>query len=105
MAAPNYLAQLPLLFSEFEESDDFAGVAPHLRTFRSVDDLIAKTPHFWRTSVLPKLDNELLGLYRFLARPYPDGPNPYIEAVNQNIEAIAAEAARRAQPQSTSASA
>lgn len=97
MSAPNYLAELPLLFAEFEESDNFAGVPPTQRLFRSVDELIAKTPHFWRTSVLPKLDNELLGLYRFLAKPYPEGPNEYIDAVNHNIAAITAEADRRSQ--------
>jgi len=97
MSAPNYLAALPLLFEEFEESDNFAGVSATQRLFGSVDELIAKTPHFWRTSVLPKLDNELLGLYRFLATPYPDGPNPYIEAIEQNITAISAEAVRRGQ--------
>jgi hypothetical protein len=94
MSAPDYLADLPLLFAEFEESDDFTGVPPEHRLYRSVDELIAKTPHFWRTSVLPKLDNELLGLYRFLAVPYPDGPNRYIDAVNQNIAIISAAATR-----------
>lgn len=96
MSAQNYLDELPLLFAEFEESDNFAGVPPAQRTFRSVDELIAKTPVFWKTSVLPRLDNELLGLYRFLADPYPDGPNAYIEAVNENVAAITAEATRRA---------
>jgi hypothetical protein len=96
MSAPNYLDELPLLYAEFEESDNFAGVPPAQRVFRSVNELIEKTPIFWRTVVLPRLDNELLGLYRFLADPYPDGPNMYIEAVNQNIAAITAEAARRA---------
>ena len=96
MSARNYVEELPLLFAEFEESDNFAGVPPEQRLFRTVDELIAKTPVFWRTSVVPRLDNELLGLYRFLATPYPDGPNRYIDAVNQNIELITAEAARRA---------
>jgi len=95
MSAPNYLEQLPLLFSEFEESDNFAGVSPEQRIYRNVDELIAKTPHFWLTSVLPKLENELLGLYRFLAQPYPDGPNRYLEAINQNIKSITAAAAAR----------
>lgn len=93
MSAPDYLGELPLLFAEFEESDNFAAVPMEQRLYRSVNELIAKTPHFWRTSVLPKLDNELLGLYRFLAHPYPDGPNPYIEAINHNIAVISAAAA------------
>jgi hypothetical protein len=94
MSAPNYLGELPHLFAEFEESDNFAGVPAEQRLYHSVDELIAKTPTFWRTSVLPKLDAELLGLYRFLAHPYPDGINPYIEAVNQNIASITAAAVK-----------
>jgi hypothetical protein len=41
---------------------------------------------------MPKLDNELLGLYRFLAKPYPDGPNHYMEAINRNIALVSAAA-------------
>ncbi|MFT3782205.1 MAG: HD domain-containing protein [Nibricoccus sp.] len=93
MSVPNYLEELPRLFAEFNESDNFAAVPPGQRVFRSVEELIAKTPHFWRTIVQPKLDNELLGLYRFLANPYPDGPNQYMEAVNRNIALVSAAAA------------
>lgn len=93
MSVPNYLEELPRLFAEFNESDTFAAVPAEQRLFRTVDELIAKTPHFWRTSVQPKLDNELLGLYRFLAKPYPDGPNQYMEAVNRNITLVSAAAA------------
>jgi hypothetical protein len=92
MSIPNYLEELPLLYAEFNESDNFAAVPLEQRHFRSVDELIAQTPHFWRTSVMPKLDNELLGLYRFLARPYPDGPNHYMEAVTKNIALVSAAA-------------
>jgi hypothetical protein len=97
MSAPNYLAQLPLLFAEFEESDNFSGVSARDRMFASVDELISKTPLFWKTSVLPKLENDLLGLYRFLASPYPDGNSRYLAAIDRNIEAISEEATRRAQ--------
>jgi len=92
MSIPNYLDELPLLFAEFNESDNFAAVPPDQRHFSSADELIAKTPHFWRTSVMPKLDNELLGLHRFLAKPYPDGPNPYLDAINHNIALVSAAA-------------
>ena len=95
MAAPNYLEQLPLLYAEFEESDNFAGVSPDQRLYHSLEDLMSKTPFFWRTAVVPKLENELLGLYRFLATPYPDGSNPYIDAIHKNIEIIQAEVRRR----------
>jgi hypothetical protein len=96
MSAPNYLGDLPNLFAEFEESDNFAGVPMDQRVYRSVEELMAKTPGFWKSSVLPKLDNELIGLYRFLARPYPHGRNRYIDAVNQNIAIIEAAIAANA---------
>lgn len=98
MSVPDYLEELPRLFAEFNESDTFAAVPPDQRHFRSADELIAKTPHFWRTSVLPKLDSELLGLYRFLATPYPDGPNHYMEAVNRNIALVSAAATANKSP-------
>lgn len=90
MSVPNYLNELPKLYAEFHESDNFAAVPQEQRTFHSIEELIAKTPHFWRTSVMPKLDSELLGLYRFLAVPYPDGPNHYMDAVKHNIALVSA---------------
>jgi hypothetical protein len=96
LSVSNYLEELPRLFAEFNESDNFAAVLPEQRIFRSVDELIAKTPLFWRTTVQPKLDNELLGLYRFLATPYPDGPNLYMEAVKRNMDLVSAAPAARA---------
>jgi hypothetical protein len=97
MSVPNYLAELPLLFAEFNESDNFAAVPASQRHFHSADELIAQTPHFWRVSVMPKLDNELLGLYRFLAKPYPDGPNHYMDAVTRNIALVSAAATAHTQ--------
>jgi hypothetical protein len=85
MAAPDYVDELGFLFAEFEESDDFYHVLPEKRMFRSVRELIAKTPKFWEKFVLPRLNNDYHGVYRYLARPYPDGPNAYIDAVEQNI--------------------
>jgi hypothetical protein len=38
--------------------------------------------------VLPKLYYEFQGACRYLARPFPDGPNPYLDAVNHNISII-----------------
>lgn len=96
MSTPHYLGELPNLLAEFEESDNFAGVPTAQRLYHSINELIEKTPTFWRTSVLPKLDNELLGLYRLLARPYPTGRNRYIDAVNQNIAVIEEAGARNA---------
>jgi hypothetical protein len=88
MAAPDYPESLVLLFAELKESDDYANVPPAQRRFNSCEELIADTPVFWRKHVMPRLECELLGVYRFLARPYPGGPNAYIDAVNANIARI-----------------
>lgn len=88
MAADDYPDELPLLFREFCESDDYLHVPAERRLFRSADEMIAKTSAFWRKLVLPKLENEFESVYRFLARPYPDGPNPYIEAIERNLARI-----------------
>ncbi len=93
MSVPDYLDELVRLYAEFHESDLFAAVPPQQRKFRSAQDLIEKTPHFWRTVVLPRLNGELQGLHRFLSNPYPDGPNPYLEAVEKNIALVSAAAA------------
>jgi hypothetical protein len=58
--------------------------------FKSAEDLIARTPNFWRKFVRAKLESDFQALYRFLARPYPTGPNPYIDAVEKNIALIEA---------------
>ena len=58
------------------------------RVFSSSSDLIRKSPGFWRHFVLPKLEQEFRGVYRFLATPYPHGPNPYLDAIESNMERI-----------------
>ena len=88
MAADDYPEELPLLFREFCESDDYLHVPAERRLFKSVDEMIAKTPAFWRKLVLPKLENEFESVYKYLARPYPDGPNPYLEAIERNLVRI-----------------
>ncbi len=88
LAAPDYPGELEILFGEFKESDDFYHVPPAERAFHSADELIAKTPAFWTNFVRPKLENDFQGMYRFLADPYPHGPNPYIDAIEVNIAEI-----------------
>ena len=88
MAAPEYPDSLKNLFAEIEESDNYAQVPARQRRYHSCAELVADTPTFWARFVLPRLESELLGVYRFLAVPYPDGANPYIEAVEANIEKI-----------------
>ncbi|HXA80619.1 MAG TPA: hypothetical protein VNV14_05040 [Opitutaceae bacterium] len=88
MAAPDYPDKLEILFKEFREADAFANVPPAQREFKSAAEMIAKTPAFWRKHVFLKLKTEYLGMYRFLAQPYPRGPNPYIVAIERNIAII-----------------
>jgi hypothetical protein len=88
MAAPDYIQKLPFLFREFQESYDFFHTPKAERQSKSHRELLQKTPEFWQRVVLPKLENDYQGVYHFLATPYPDGPNPYIEAVQANIAKI-----------------
>jgi hypothetical protein len=88
MSAPDYPDKLEILFKEYQEADTFANVPPSQRTFKSADELMARTPAFWLNFVLPKLNTEYQGLYRFLAQPCPHGPNPYLSAVEHNIAVI-----------------
>ncbi|MCF3652029.1 hypothetical protein [Synoicihabitans lomoniglobus] len=88
LAAADYPQELEILFREFSESDDYIHVPMADRLFKSPEDLISKTPGFWQHVVLPKLNHEFYGVYRFLAEPYPDGPNRYLEAIERNIKTI-----------------
>lgn len=75
--------------SEFAEASAYSGDRTHfISTFLSSEDLVMKTPTFWERSIRPKLDHELLGLWRFLNDPYPDGPNEYVARVEANMQRI-----------------
>jgi hypothetical protein len=84
MAADDYVDKLPILYEEFVESARFNGQsgAPG---FTSVDDLMRKTPLFWEKYVLPKVQNDFLGVYRFLAQSATAGRNFYLERIEANI--------------------
>lgn len=87
MADPHYVDKLDDLYREFEEANDFNRVPKEKRMFASAEDLIARTPDFWHKFVLPMLDRDYEGVYRWLA-PAPDSPNPYVEAVQANLHRI-----------------
>ncbi len=89
MAAVDYPDELGILFDEFKQSDDYLQVPLSERLFKTPEDLVAKTPAFWKHVVLPKLDNEFGQVYGYLARPYPAGPNPYLDAIERNVDIIA----------------
>ena len=89
MAADDYVEKLPILFAEFDESARFyEGKMALTQYFPDADDLVRKTPDFWTTYVLPKINNEFWELHRFLNRPYPNGPNEYLQRVEANIEKV-----------------
>jgi hypothetical protein len=88
MAATDYPDEMEILFEEFKESDDFIKLPANRRVFQSAQDLFERTPAFWEKFVRPKLETDFEGVYRFLSRPYPNGPNPYIEAIENNIAII-----------------
>jgi hypothetical protein len=88
MAAPDYPDELEVLYNEFHEADEFVHVPLERRIFKSASDLMERTPAFWRQFVKPKLEVDFQGMYRFLATPYPDGHNAYVEAVETNIAEI-----------------
>ncbi|HEV2394936.1 MAG TPA: hypothetical protein VG146_21515, partial [Verrucomicrobiae bacterium] len=89
MAAPDYIEKLPTLYAEFAEAVRFTPDAPHfIAGFTSARDLMQNTAEFWRKTVLPKLENQFLGLYRFLSVPYPGGPNDYLDRIEANIHRL-----------------
>lgn len=93
LAADDYPDELEILYREFKESDDYQRIPANERTFDSAEDLIRKTPDFWRNFVLPKLEKDFRGIYRYLAEPFPDGTNPYIVAIERNMVTIEAKIA------------
>jgi hypothetical protein len=90
MAADDYVQKLPALYQEFAEASAFCGPkqAGELARYRNAQDLKDDTPGFWANFVLPRLNNELGGLHRFLNDPWPEGPNPYLDCIQQNLDRI-----------------
>jgi hypothetical protein len=88
MAAPDYIDKLDILFQEFDESNRFSSPAQGPGIYKSTDELRRKTPQFWCDYVLPKINQDFQGLYKYLNDPFPDGPNQYLDAVNLNIERL-----------------
>lgn len=88
MAAADYPDELDILFEEFQESDDFIHLPASRRMFKSAAELKQRTPMFWQKFVRRKLESDFQAMYRFLARPFPHGRNPYLDAVENNIAEI-----------------
>jgi hypothetical protein len=89
MAARDYVEKLRVLFEEFSEAAHFKESAlPASFAFASAEQLVRNTPTFWETYVLSKIDRDFGRLYTFLNDPYPDGPNAYLQWIEENMERI-----------------
>jgi len=89
MAADDYVDKLPILFQEFEESARFnEGISSNVGIFASADELMRKTPLFYKFYVQKKINDDFLGQYKYLNHPYPDGPNWYIQKIEANLERL-----------------
>src|SRR5258706_11434314 len=89
MAAEDYVEKLPVLYQEFAEAAHFkpenSANAARLAAFSSAEDLMRKTPGFWEGYVLPRINGDFCQLYRYLSDPYPDGPNHYLQKIEERI--------------------
>jgi hypothetical protein len=89
MAAEDYIEKLPVLYAEFAEAARHEKGNPGMvGMFSSAEDLIRKTPGFWENYVQPKLNHDFAGMYRFLNRPYPAGPNAYVQRIEASMERL-----------------
>ncbi len=89
MAAPDYVEKLPVLFEEFAEATRHEGAnAGRLAMYKSAEELIRNTPGFWQNYVVPKITHDFGALHRYLNIPCPDGPNAYLQAIEQNLARI-----------------
>ncbi len=89
MAAPDYVDRLDALYREFMEAAEAGGeMADRFAQYRSAEDVRRMTPDFWAGYVLPRINGEFGGLYRFLNDPYPDGPNAYIRRIEENLDRL-----------------
>ena len=88
MSDYNYIQKLPALYLEFEESDDYREIPKDNRLFKSKEELLTGTPYFWEQIVIQKLENDCGGLLYYLSNPYPDGRNPYIQKIEENVSKV-----------------
>lgn len=89
MAAEDYLERLPVLYEEFAEAARYSSEpADFIGRYSSAEDLMKDTPTFWKDYVQRKLNQDFAGLYRFLNRPYPDGPNEYLQRIEGHMERL-----------------
>ncbi|HSU56800.1 MAG TPA: hypothetical protein VLT36_22265, partial [Candidatus Dormibacteraeota bacterium] len=68
---------------------DFSGSHDHfIASFNSADDLMRRTPAFWQQHVVPKLDHDFCGVWKYLNQPFPHGTNAYMQRVQSNMDQL-----------------
>jgi hypothetical protein len=89
MAAADYVDKLPILFLEFAEAAQ-ADEQHRARfaDYQNPEDLLRRTPLFWSDYVWPRINEDFGHLYVFLNEPLPDGPNPYLQAIEKNMQRL-----------------
>jgi hypothetical protein len=89
MAAEDYIDKLPILYTEFEESQRYnLGRGSDVGTFASADELIRGTPGFYENYVRPKITSDFRGVFRYLNEPYPNGPNEYLHRIEAGLDRL-----------------
>jgi hypothetical protein len=87
MAARDYVEKLPILYAEFAEAARYNyGKARFV--FKSAEELMRNTPAFWENYVWPKINVDFGKLYTFLNDPFPNGPNLYLQRIEQNLATL-----------------
>jgi len=91
MAARDYVEKLRALYDELSEASRFADAPlPGNFAFASAEQLVRNTPAFWQRYVLPKINRDFGALHIFLNDPLPDGPNAYLQRIEENMARIRA---------------
>jgi hypothetical protein len=86
MAADDYVEKLPVLYAEFAEAAKFDhGHTDFITKFGGADDLVRRTPAFWRDYVLPKLERDFGSQHLYLNDPVTGGFNWYVQRIEANM--------------------
>jgi len=91
MSSPDYPGKLPLLFNEFEEAYRFEGMGKLLgmgiKIFKNADELIKDTQYFYEKVAMKRFLG-MGSMYKYLTYHFGTSNNPYIDAINENINKI-----------------
>lgn len=87
MSDPAYPDKLRILFEEFEENFRYRQLPPERWPFSDYEDLLKKTPGFWSGFVVPRMENDCLGVWKYLCHPQT-GENPFRRQIDANLVEI-----------------